>query len=208
MARGPWIETYTGKKFYLLDPQPEDICIEDIAHALSNQCRFTGHTKHFYSVAEHCWHASFLCPQTHALLALLHDAPETYISDLSRPLKHHTPIGPYYMEIEDRIMQAICVKYGLDRPMTPEVKEADNKMLWIEKAALMTDTSWETCSAECAPEMRGSLNERTILSLYPILAEYRYLDRFTELTGIPTYGSSRKSELITISEKMPLPTKG
>ena len=48
-----WIQTFTGKRMYPLDPKPEDICIEDIAHALSNICRFTGHTKKFYSVGEH-----------------------------------------------------------------------------------------------------------------------------------------------------------
>lgn len=62
-----WIETYTGRKFYLLHPRPEDVDITDIAHALSNQCRYTGHTRMFYSIAEHSYHVSYHVPETDAL---------------------------------------------------------------------------------------------------------------------------------------------
>lgn len=95
----PWIQTYTGKAFDLLDPQPEQVDILDIAHALSNICRFTGHCRAFYSVAQHsCLVARIVvdlwrrehgydCPEEVALVALLHDAPEAYIGDVSTPLK-------------------------------------------------------------------------------------------------------------------------
>ena len=72
-----YIETVSGRKFYFLNPNPEDIDIEDIAHALSMQCRFTGHTKWFYSVAEHAIWVSYLVPVHLALEGLLHDASET-----------------------------------------------------------------------------------------------------------------------------------
>jgi len=83
---GDWIETYTGKQFYPLDPYPEDIDVRDIAHALSNLCRFTGHCRAFYSVAEHSIYVSTHVPKTMALQALFHDAPEAYIADISGPL--------------------------------------------------------------------------------------------------------------------------
>jgi hypothetical protein len=96
---GPWVQTYTGRAFDLLDPKPEQIDPLDIAHALSQLCRFTGHVRSFYSVAQHsCLVAEIaqdLCvmqlntpaPEVLALQALLHDAPEAYIGDVSTPLK-------------------------------------------------------------------------------------------------------------------------
>ena len=54
MNCAPWIETYTGKQFWFLNPTPEMFDIEDIAHALSMVCRYAGHVTHFYSVAAHC----------------------------------------------------------------------------------------------------------------------------------------------------------
>jgi hypothetical protein len=88
-TRGPYIVTYTGRRFHFLDPKIDEISIEDIAHALSNVCRFTGHTKRFYSVAEHSCLVSALCDNR--LEGLLHDASEAYMSDLSSPLKMLVP---------------------------------------------------------------------------------------------------------------------
>ncbi len=87
--KGDYIATYTGKQFYPLDPRPEDVCLEDIAHSLSNLCRFTGHTDtdRFYSVAQHSVICSTIVAPEAALLALLHDAAEAYLGDISRPLK-------------------------------------------------------------------------------------------------------------------------
>src|SRR5271156_4912831 len=80
-----WIQTFTGKKFYPFNPKPQDIDIRDIAHALSNICRFTGHTKRFYSVAEHSRNVAKLVPAHMKLQALLHDASEAYLCDIARP---------------------------------------------------------------------------------------------------------------------------
>src|SRR5271165_4859950 len=82
-----WIQTYTGKKFFPMDPKPEDICIEDIAHSLSMICRFTGHSREFYSVAQHSVYVSELCSEQWMLHGLLHDAEEAYTNDLARPIK-------------------------------------------------------------------------------------------------------------------------
>src|ERR1700757_1336901 len=95
-----WIQTFSGKRFSLLEPQPDQICIEDIAHALSLQARFTGHVKYHYSVAQHCWYASQIVAPEFALEALMHDASEAYIGDMSRPMKHFTTAGVEYMKVE------------------------------------------------------------------------------------------------------------
>jgi hypothetical protein len=85
--RGDWMQTFTGRAFYPLDPRPEDIDPVDIAHALSLICRYGGHSSRFYSVAEHCVLMSHAVAPEHALWALLHDATEAYLGDMIRPLK-------------------------------------------------------------------------------------------------------------------------
>jgi len=82
------IGLFSGGTFDILNPRAEDVRIEDIAHALSQQCRFTGHTKTFYSVAQHSVLASTLVAAPDELWALLHDASEAYMGDMNRPLKH------------------------------------------------------------------------------------------------------------------------
>ena len=107
------IETYSGKWFDILNPQPEMIDIESIAHATSMVCRFSGHTRHHYSVAQHSWLGSYLVPRENALEFLLHDASEAYIGDMSRPLKHCTEAGKHYREVEARITAVIREVFGL-----------------------------------------------------------------------------------------------
>lgn len=136
--RGNWIQTYTGRRFYILNPNPEDIQVEDVAHALSNLCRFTGHTNAFYSVAEHCVHVSKLVESRHALWGLLHDVTEAYIGDVSRPLKHAPGMGGY-CAIESNIERAVLDRFRID--LTPEmerdVKKADLYMLCVEARELL-----------------------------------------------------------------------
>lgn len=86
--RGGWMQTYTGKAFYPLDPRPDEVCIDDIAHALSQIPRFGGHARRHYSVAQHSWHMSCLFGNPLlAYQALLHDAQEAYLGDIVQPLK-------------------------------------------------------------------------------------------------------------------------
>jgi uncharacterized protein len=132
--KSDWIQTYTGKKFFPLDPNIEDICIEDIAHSLSMQCRFNGHSKEFYSVAQHCVvMARLWFPEEPELklYALLHDASEAYLSDIPRPLKH-LPQFNFYRDAETTLQALIYIKYGLI-PVEPErIKRADNEILGEE----------------------------------------------------------------------------
>jgi hypothetical protein len=143
---GNYFETYTGIKFYPLDPKPVEICIEDIAHALSNICRYNGHSKFFYSVAQHC----VLCHDLAALYfegniplyCLLHDAAEAYICDLPRPVK--TEINGY-KAIEETLEVIILSAYGL-YPVPPyiqhQVKAIDDQVLHMEAEVLLNRTGW------------------------------------------------------------------
>jgi hypothetical protein len=130
----PWIETYSGKYLHFLDPREEEIEIEDIAHSLSMECRFGGHTSRFYSVAEHSILVASLLPRDLQLAGLLHDASEAYLRDIASPIKQY--IGNY-KEIEHGLMTVIANKYGFNWPMAPEIKQADTVALKIEARNLL-----------------------------------------------------------------------
>lgn len=109
----PYIETFTNKQYYFLDPKPEQVCIEDIAQALSMNCRYSGHVKEFYSVAEHsCIISDMVLDLTGnsqlALDALLHDASEAYLTDIPRPIKQHIK---NYKDIE--LISEKCIQKAL-----------------------------------------------------------------------------------------------
>lgn len=138
----PWIETASGKEYWFLDSDnQENICIEDIAAALSKCCRFTGHTKKFYSVAEHSFFVSLLVPDNLKLAALLHDASEAYLSDIASPVKQ---LLPEYKILEEKIMSQIASKFKLPNHfwILPEIKEADKKQLHKEAKTLLSKASW------------------------------------------------------------------
>lgn len=119
----------SGRMFFPLDPRPEEIHIEDIAAALSKLCRYGGHCKRFYSVAEHCVLMANAAPATVALSALMHDASEAYLSDVIRPIKKHLL---NYVETEAILERAIATKFSLPWPMPAAVKALDNGILWAE----------------------------------------------------------------------------
>lgn len=128
---GGFIQTYTGKKFYPLDPRPEDIDINDIIHALSCQSRFAGHCTQFYSVAQHSVLVSLMCPLEDALWGLLHDASEAYLVDIPSPLKK-SPEFTFYRDAEKKLMNVICDVYGLNHDEPDSVKLVDKRMLATE----------------------------------------------------------------------------
>lgn len=141
--KGDWMETFTGKRFYPMDPRANEIDIRDIAHALSNLCRYNGHTTRFYSVAQHCVEVSELLERVGPIEArwgLLHDAAETYIGDMIRPLK---PSFPTFQEIERQITRAIAIHFDLPFPVPSIVKTADLKMLATEARDLMQPDRWQ-----------------------------------------------------------------
>lgn len=132
----PWIQTATGGQFHPLQPRIEEIRIEDIAHALAHQCRFTGHTKRFYSVAEHSWLVSCVVEPAYALHGLLHDASEAYLVDLPSPLKR-APQFRSYREAEARLQRLIYQRFGLGPEEPADVKHADNVVFATELRDLM-----------------------------------------------------------------------
>jgi len=172
MRKGDWIQTFTGGRFWPMDPHAEDVEIADIAHALSMQCRFAGHCIRFYSVAEHCVHLSHAVPAEHALWALLHDASEAYLADVPSPVK---PFLAGYREAETLVMFAVCRRFGLDYEMPPAVHEADWRILGDERANL------SACVVEWSnpPPPLGI----DLAFWSPGEAESRFLARFHELWG-------------------------
>lgn len=173
-GRGDWLQTYGGQAFYPMDPRPEEVDPLDIAHALSLLCRYAGHCRTFYSVAEHCVLISYAVDPQHALWGLLHDATETYLVDLPRPVKR---AFPEYVAAEDRLMRVICDRFGLPHTVPDQVKEADNRILHDERAALMRPPPmpWNSLEADCRP--LGV----PIQGWDPATAEQRYLQRLLQL---------------------------
>jgi hypothetical protein len=139
----PTISTYTGQKINPLDLKVEEVRIEDIAHALSLCNRFAGHTSQPISVAQHSVYAAELCcvylshlsrpDNDHklALRAILHDASEAYLGDVTKWLKG-TPEMAGYREAEARIQKVIYSRFGLEGDDEEEVKLADRLLVRYE----------------------------------------------------------------------------
>lgn len=168
----PTIQTYTGLEFDVTRPDPALIRIEDIAHALSCMPRFAGHTRWFYSVAQHSVHVSQLVPPHLAKAALLHDAAEAYILDMPTPIKL---MLPEYREMEDAIMYCAATALRFTHWGADEVKHADKVALATEKRDLMRAASWWSMPVE--PD------EARIVPLLPQQAEQLFLARWAEVSG-------------------------
>ncbi|UNC91664.1 phosphohydrolase [Candidatus Contubernalis alkaliaceticus] len=170
MRKGDWIETYTGRKFWPLDPRPEDICIKDIAHGLSHMCRYNGQSKFFFSVAQHSLncaeHAKRMkLPQRYQLLCLLHDAAEAYVSDVAKPLK---PYLPQFKNIENNIMTTVYEALNVRPPNSIEgntISKIDTIMLVTEAKVLMTFDSWGDWLTDISPDDETVICERPITDI-------------------------------------------
>jgi hypothetical protein len=143
----PFIVTYTKKMFFYDEILPETICIEDIAHALSHLCRFTGHLCTFHSVAQHSLLVSEKIPggPDAKLAALLHDGAEAYTNDIASPLKkamHNKEMDwegacmDVYEFIQSKIQAAIYTKFGVNK-LSPDVRLFDNAAGLFEAEAFM-----------------------------------------------------------------------
>ena len=168
-----WIETFSGRKMHYLNPTDDEIDIKDIAHALSLICRFGGHCKEFYSVAQHSLGVMELVPQEYKLEALLHDAAEAYISDLPRPIKNDLS---QFKEIEQGIEETIFRKFNITNRNHGIIKMADNIMLATEARDIMANTTdWI--------ELPKPL-ESKIESIPNAFVERLFLTIFEELMGV------------------------
>ena len=166
-----WIQTFSGRQFWPLEPRPEDIDIRDVAHSLSMLCRFNGHCREFYSVAEHCVRVSGACPAEDALWGLLHDLAEAYFGDFPRPVKEQFPD---IARMEERLLRAAATRFGLAWPMPAPVRRFDEILLATEARDLMglPPADWRL---EAVPL------KAHIVPLSPAEAKRAFLKRFQEL---------------------------
>lgn len=175
----PTIQTAAGRYFNFLQPHVSEIGIEEIAHALSHICRFTGHTRVHYSVAQHSWLASYLVPEEFAYDALMHDAAEALIGDVAKPLKAQLL---EYQEIEHGLERWLMRRFRLiDSPEAcAAVKHADLVLLITERRDLMPEQD-----QVCATERPGI--EPLPWRIEPLpswLAKKLFLRRFAQLGGV------------------------
>jgi uncharacterized protein len=173
MIDGPTIQTASGDYVSPLDPWGFVPNIADIAHALSNLCRFTGHVSSFYSVSQHSWVVSELVPPEDRLAALLHDASEAYLCDLSRPIKHHPSLWPY-RDAERALQARIYAHFGIHAEPA-SVQAADLVALATEKRDLMPPGPDWLLLAGVAPL------EQELEPWTPELARLMFFSRYQEL---------------------------
>ncbi|MFN4278320.1 MAG: transcriptional regulator [Ferrovibrio sp.] len=175
--RGPFTQVRGGRNFFPLDPRPNEVFIDDIAEALAKQCRYNGHCKPFYSVAQHSVLVSLVVPPKHALAGLMHDAAEAYIGDTVRPLKMVLEkAAPGVLRgIADRIDRAIAERFLIPPAPFEVIKHADNTVLATEKRDLMEEGGdW------------GPLPEPLPVRIVPLTweaAKEQFLQRFRQLGG-------------------------
>lgn len=170
-----WITTASGVRVVLLDPHPDTLLIEDIAHALSNICRYTGHTGSFYSVAQHSVLASLrVTDAKFALAALMHDASEAYLGDVSRPLKQL--LGRKYADLEERFEERLAQKFRYPYPFPEQIRGVDSDLLETEYAQLLG-------MEEHPLHLGNKILDLVILPWEPHIAEQKFLARYDELAG-------------------------
>ena len=141
---GPYLQTVSGLWVNPFDPHPDQIDLGDIARALANQCRFGGHCRMFYSVAQHCVIVSELTEEQgggteDALAALMHDAAEAYLGDLPHPIKHRSQLGAAFREAEEPLDRAIRDRFSVEEP-SAAVKRIDRALLASERRAFSAET--------------------------------------------------------------------
>ena len=141
-----WQRMLSGRRLDLLDPRPEDIAIEDIAHGLARVARWNGQTTgpHIFSVAQHSLLVEAIfkaeCPEASPasnLAALLHDGAEYVVGDLISPFK--AALGSDYKAVEERVLAAIHARFGLTQAAAIEarrIKEADRAAARLEASGL------------------------------------------------------------------------
>jgi len=189
---GNYMHTSNGRKYWPLDPRPEEVHIEVIAHHLANRCRYNGATQHkkhperiFYSVAEHSVYVSryvaeVLGKPEYALEALLHDASEAFNGDLIRPLKYDPLFAEPFKKVEDINELVIAQRFNLVYPFPEEIKIADEAVTAAEVNQIIVKDPKEDWSY-------GALHDTSRIAPYkirmfePYSAKRMFIDRFREV---------------------------
>src|SRR5579862_4869689 len=188
-----WQRMLSGRRLDLLDPSALDIEIEDIAHGLARVARWNGQTSgaHIYSVAQHCLLVETLArakaprlDRGRRLAVLRHDAPEYVIGDMISPFK--AVIGDAYKAVEQRLLTAIHVRFGLPPQSTPEVvnliKTADRQAAFLEATRLAGFSIAEARRFFGRPPKISTSIERDYLKPWPAeTAQARYMEKFKKL---------------------------
>jgi 5'-nucleotidase len=189
-----WMQTASGRKFYPLEPSPDDVELVDVAHGLAFTCRYGGHTKRYYSVAEHCVlvsevierdaRASGMPPdfvRAIALEALLHDSAEAYVGDMVRPLKHQ-PEMIEFRNAEARIEDCVRAAFKIESTEQSRkvIKIVDDRILVDEITALMPNPGMylETDTLRGVEPIGVH-----VMGWSPEMAQRRFIERYRELAG-------------------------
>jgi hypothetical protein len=202
--KGDWFVTFTGRRFYPLDPRVEDIDIRDIAHSLALQSRWMGHCKTHYSIASHalaCARVAEMgdCHEDTVKWCLMHDASEAYVGDVIRPIKRSllvdtsppdcpSPQGTWvesFKALENRFHQLIAERFDLPEEMPDAVHEIDNRMLVTEAYHLTNyerDQHWIT--EKSWAHIKPYAGDHVLLHQTLEGAEQNFLARATEYLGL------------------------
>lgn len=170
------IALLSGALFNYNKPEESQVTVEDIASALSNVCRFSGHLPRFYSVAQHLVNTSRIVPEEHAFTALMHDTAEAFTNDLPTPLKYALPI---FKELEEKIESAMSKKFDFQYPYPDAIKLADTQMLLLEKNYVKEDKNeWQYYKDVKFKHLKPLVD---LDSWQPRRAKREFLERFNEL---------------------------
>lgn len=178
-APGPYLQTVSGRFVNPFEPDLEQIDPGDIARSLANQCRFGGHCRSFYSVAQHSVIVSELVEERggdveDVFAALMHDAAEAYLGDMPHPIKHRSPLGAAFKAAEDELEEALRERFGI-RAGVADIKRVDRALLATERRAFSGDR-WDW------PELEGiEALDLELTAWLPDEAERRFAARYAEL---------------------------
>lgn len=158
--RGDWMQTWSGKAMFPLDPREDEIAIEDIATAESCCPRFAGHTRFPYWLALHSIMVAEHCSRPNRPLAHLHDGSEAYLGDMVSPFKHDVIMTPYRIaegRVQAVLLRALGIPFrsssdGFGVAFPDEVHVADRRALATEIRDLMADPGAWSNLAEPYPE--------------------------------------------------------
>ncbi len=188
-----WLEMVSGIAFYFGDPTMDMIRPEDIAYSLSRLCRYNGHVRRWYTVAEHtCIMSDWIMTQPWAtardgLTALHHDDAEYIIGDLPRPIK---VTMPQFKALEEILDQKMAMRFGTIWPFPGWLKEADSRILMDERAEIMNPSTniWGTDEMEPL-----GVDFMPISGRFCALTKWQWLRRHHKLTRMMVEESMKKA---------------